>query len=131
MYNTTAPSGMRAYWRREDEQKELSDLAKRVLRHYIIWSKGEGASARAKALREAAEWAGFEVEAVEFRDETGEVKWKYADDDFEKFQGQIKRIGRGKFEYEVNEIADIMQEWKAINYAKLSLFSRIKIWLRI
>jgi len=117
---------MRAYWRLEDDDKALRDIAAGVLTGYIFFNDGK---TRGDALVKAAEFAGFKISIVKWNKD-GEVLFSYDDNDFSKFQQEIRGISRGKFEYEVLSIARIISKWKEKNYAKLPLLSKILLKLK-
>lgn len=121
------PAGMREYWRREDDQNDLHELAKRVVGDYIIHGT---ADERATAMQNAARWSGFEVEIAELNEDTREISWRYRDPDFQKFQAEVRGIERYKFEYEVNQVATVMSKWRRRNYAKLSAIRKLILWLK-
>lgn len=106
------PAHYRAYWKLEDDQKELKDLSSRILLYYIQFNCDSNLE-RMEPLKKAAEWVGFTVEIV-----PGDVDYMFQVPDdqtpcFDEMRQKIRNIRRGNWESEVVQIASILRDYKS------------------
>lgn len=113
-YNQSAPSHYRRYWKLQDEQPKLEDMASSILLHYIqAW--GQDNKKRLDTLAEVANKIGFVVEVVKHKKEHC---FKFDNKKYPKFGEfvkEIREIRRGNFEGEVGQIARIVTKYFEMN----------------
>ena len=101
------PLSQKKYWKLEDNEPDLKEMATSILLKYIqSWDQTN--KERLDALAEVANKIGFNIEVVESK---GEYMFKIPneDEEFEKMRDMIRDISRGNLESEVVQIAAILK----------------------
>lgn len=104
------PLSQKKYWKLEDSEPNLKEMASSILLHYIQnW--GQPNEKRLDILAEVVNKIGFHIEVVENK---GVFVFKIPDSEsqFEEMRDKFRDIRRGNFESEVVQIADILQEYR-------------------
>ncbi len=111
IYNSKAPLHYNQYWTLEDEDKELRDMASSILLNYIMdW--GQKNKESLQALADVANSIGFHIEVYRHKGAYLFSMHDWEAEGFKEFVAKIRGIGRGNFESEVVQIANIIKEYR-------------------
>ena len=123
------PKHYRDYWKLEDENRELKDLASDLLLYYIQ-EHVEDSIEKADVITKVANKIGFKVFTTKNPDNDGSWGWgfmdKYSIKMFSKFVEEVRNIRRGNYESEVVQLAEIIMRYK-----KIPWYKRLFKWLSL